>query len=107
MRLQQSRSAAVIANAGMTHAIIGIASRTSDSTETPTLPTGFIALRKYRFDLRLDAMPTGKLQVTEGSLRLARTTPKQLCPEVQCSSRVVLLSRNQRFSRGCQKSERG
>jgi len=49
-------------------------------------------------------MPTGKLQVTEGSLGLARTTPKQLCPGGQCSSRVVLLSRNQWFSRDSQKS---
>lgn len=37
IRLQQSRSAAVIAAAGMTQAIIGVASRISDSTETTAL----------------------------------------------------------------------
>ena len=41
--------AVFMAVAGMTHAIIGVARKTSDSSETPTLPTGFIALRKYRF----------------------------------------------------------
>lgn len=87
MRLQQSRSAAVIAAAGMTHAIIGVASRTSDSTETPTLPTGFIALRKYRLNHRLDAIPPGKLQVTDGRLGLARSTPSSfaLGPVLQLS----------------------
>src|SRR6266481_3723156 len=93
MRLQQSRSAAVIANAGMTHAIIGIASRTSDSSETPTLPTGFISLRKYRFDQRLDAIPRRKLEVTDGRLGLARSTPPSLAlepaPRENCSSRGI------------------
>ena len=48
MRLQQSRSAAVIAIAGMRQAIIGFANTSSNSNETPTLPIGFICLEKYR-----------------------------------------------------------
>ena len=48
MRLQQSRSAAVIAIAGMRQAIIGVANTRSNSNETPTLPIGFICLEKYR-----------------------------------------------------------
>jgi hypothetical protein len=46
MRLQQSRSDAVIAAAGTRHAIIGVANIRSDSNETPTLPNGFIRLKK-------------------------------------------------------------
>jgi hypothetical protein len=46
MRLQQSRSAEVIAAAGTRHAMIGVANRRSDNNETPTLPNGFIRLKK-------------------------------------------------------------
>jgi hypothetical protein len=46
MRLQQSRSAAVIAIAGSAQAMIGAANSSSDNNETTTLPTGFIALSK-------------------------------------------------------------
>ena len=42
MRLQQSRSAAVMAFACIVHAMIGVANSKSDSSETPTLPTGFM-----------------------------------------------------------------
>ena len=42
MRLQQARSAAVIALACMVHAMIGVANSRSDSRETPTLPSRFI-----------------------------------------------------------------
>jgi len=45
MRLQQSRSAAVIAIAGMRQAIIGVANTRSNSNETPTLLIGFICLK--------------------------------------------------------------
>ena len=64
MRLQQSRSAAVISAAGMRHAMIGAANRRSDSNETPTLPNGFIR-PKYRFPLSFDATRARKLQVTQ------------------------------------------
>jgi hypothetical protein len=42
MRLQQSRSAAVIAIAGRVQAMIGAANSSRDNNETPTLATGFI-----------------------------------------------------------------
>jgi len=42
MRLQQSRSAAVIAMAGRAQAIIGAANRSNDNNETTTLTTGFM-----------------------------------------------------------------
>jgi len=42
MRLQQSRSAAVIAIAGRAQAMIGAANNRSDNNETPTLATGFM-----------------------------------------------------------------
>jgi len=42
MRLQQSRSAAVIAMAGSTQAMIGATNRSSDNNEMPTLTTGFM-----------------------------------------------------------------
>jgi hypothetical protein len=42
MRLQQSRSAAVIAIAGSAQAMIGAANSSSDNSETPTLTTGFM-----------------------------------------------------------------
>ena len=44
MRLQQFRSAAVIADAGMAHAMIGAASITSDNTEIMTLAAVVIAV---------------------------------------------------------------
>jgi hypothetical protein len=46
MRLQQSRSAAVIEAAGMRQAIIGVANKSSDSIETPALKTDLIRLCK-------------------------------------------------------------
>jgi hypothetical protein len=46
MRLQQSRSASVIAAAGTRHAMIGVANKRSDKSETPILPIRFIGLRK-------------------------------------------------------------
>jgi len=42
MRLQQSRSAAVIAIAGSAHAMIGAANSSNDNNETTTLTTGFM-----------------------------------------------------------------
>jgi len=44
MRLQQSRSAAVMEAAGMRQAMIGIANRSRDNIETPALKTGLIRL---------------------------------------------------------------
>lgn len=90
MRLQQSRSAAVIAAAGMTQAIIGVASRTSDKTETATLQTGLIALGKYRFTYRLDAILPGKLQVTDD-----HHADGPLSHAFVGGPRVILLARNQ------------
>src|SRR5712692_9363117 len=75
MCLQHSRSAAVIAIAGRVHAMIGTANSSSDSNETPSLRTGFIPLRKYRFDHRLHAIPPEKLQVTDGRVGLAHSNP--------------------------------
>ena len=46
MRLQQSRSASVIAAAGTRHAMIGVANKNSDKSETPILPIPFIGLGK-------------------------------------------------------------
>jgi len=45
MRLQQSRSAAVMEAAGMRQAMIGVANRRSDSIEIPALKAGFIRLK--------------------------------------------------------------
>jgi hypothetical protein len=61
MRLQQSRSTAVIAATGITHAIIGVARRTSDTTETPILPNGFMTLKKVYVPPALDAIRAGAL----------------------------------------------
>src|ERR1700746_3577669 len=69
MRLQHSRSSALIAIAGRAHAMIGAANSSSDNSETPTLPTSFITSRKYRFNRKLDAIHLGKLQVTDGRMR--------------------------------------
>jgi len=46
MRLQQSRSPSVIAAAGTRHAMIGVANKSSDKSETPILPIRFIAQDK-------------------------------------------------------------
>src|SRR6478672_5514799 len=67
MRLQHSRSSALIAIAGKTQAMIGTAKSSSDKSETPSLTTDLIASQKYRFNGRLDAMQPGELQFTGGS----------------------------------------
>jgi len=72
--------------------MIGTANSSSDSNETPSLRTGFIPLRKYRFDHRLHAIPPEKLQVTDGRVGLAHSNP-QLC--LRTSPRVESY-----FSRG-------
>lgn len=54
MRLQHSRSAAVISAAGCAQAMIGIANIQSDRIDTPTLLTSFIVrLTVYHYRFRL------------------------------------------------------
>src|ERR1700746_46495 len=96
MRLQHSRSSALIAIAGRAHAMIGAANSSSDNSETPTLPTSFITSRKYRFNRRLDAIQLGKLQVTDGRNGSTPSLLSSLPTEVSLQpSHAFLLPQNQ------------
>jgi hypothetical protein len=62
IRVQQSRSAAVIALAWIVHAMIGVANNSSDRSETQTLPTGFMYWNRVSRQHSLGARLNGLLQ---------------------------------------------